>query len=108
MLFQVTVAITDLSQHPAHGFVNLILRIVEQLGRQFERVIEVVDADKREPRDDCNTTPPEIAGGGQSFQQRFVSGEQLGADDFVCVRIDQVPVVDVIKILTVEGKYFLL
>ena len=82
------------AQHPSAGFVDEVLRGIEEMGGEGKCFREVALADKGKRRDDGDSLFPEDFRGGE-FPERIARAiEKVGADDFIGRDVHEIPIVD--------------
>ena len=98
------VAFTDFPERPPDGFVDEVVGVVEEELGEGEGVCEVVFADEMVGGDDGDALAPEVMGFGEFVEDRAVGffGEGC-AEDVGSRRIDQIPIVDIVEMIEIDG-----
>lgn len=92
------IAFADFAEHPSGGFVNEVVPIVGEHFGDRQRVIEIVVADEVLRGDDGDAAFPERFGLRERVQTIAIAFEQMRADDVRCRGVDQIPVVDAMRV----------
>jgi hypothetical protein len=90
MPLSAAVAIADLAQHPADRFVDEIVRVGDENGRDAQRVVEIVAADGGERGEHGDAALPQRRGARQPVEQRGIARP----DDLRSGAVDEIPIVD--------------
>lgn len=88
------IALADFAEHPTAGFVDQVVRVVQESLAEGDGIFEVVVADEVQGSDDGHTSLPEDFGPSKLMEGSAWAGEEEGSEEGWGGRIDQVPVVD--------------
>jgi len=96
-------AVTDLPEHQADGFVNQIVFVTdEQLGNR-ERIIEAVVSDEMLRRDHRDPPLPERLRFREPSQNGPIAIGEMRADDLRRGAVDEIPVIDPARVSQVQA-----
>ena len=105
VLFDATIPVTDLPQHPADRLVNQVVIIVEQYVGDRQCVREVVAPDVMIGGHHRNAPRPEMLRRRHSVKSLSAPGFQPGAHDQMRGAVDKVPIVHVTEMPHIDVKY---
>ena len=95
MIKPTSIPFAGLAQHPAHGFVHQIVRMMHQKGGKSIGIVELMLADKGKSRDDGDASLPKLGALGQAIKQRARPRKEVGSKDFPGRKVYEVPIIDV-------------
>ena len=104
-------SLSDFSKHPATGFMDQVMRMCEKSWHHIERQLLISVLDLIETREDNDTIRPEVMARNTGFDEgySFFVREMvldIGADNMLSRRIDEIPVIDMFTMLHIEGRNF--
>jgi hypothetical protein len=101
-LFHGLIALADFTQHPANRLVDQIVFVSEQQLGNRERVVVLALLDVVQRREDRDAPLPYGTRLREFVQQRAISLIQMRADNRIGRCVDEIPVVDVLRVSEVQ------
>lgn len=100
--------LADFAEHPADGFVNEVVFVIEQDLGDGEGVEGFGLLDVVEGGDHGDAAFPEDGGAGEFGEEGFVAAGEVVADEMLGTDVDQVPVVDAMGVFQIKVVEFFL